>query len=115
MILSCTTLPLYSAFPGIFTRMSMCCCSLLLLTRSHFCSTHKVVNLGKPSSQRPLKELSDKNGVEIEYIEGGMCVMNGTHEIRYTTKLLLICNRNVPIVSGQAAVGRMYTVYMYIQ
>ena len=49
--------------------------------------------------------------MEIEYIEGGMCVMNDTHEIRYTTKLLLICNRNVPIVSG---VGRMYVMYMYI-
>ena len=66
-----------------------------------FHSTHSVVNLGKPSSQHPLKELKGQNGVEIEYIEGGMCVKNGTHEIRYTTKLLLICNRNVPIVSDK--------------
>lgn len=73
--------------------------SLLSHTHTHLHSTHKVVNLGKPSSQRPLKELKGASGVEIEYIEGGMCVMNGTHEIRYTTKLLLICNRNVPIVS----------------
>ena len=63
-------------------------------------STHSVVNLGKPSSQRPLKELKGENGVEVQYIEGGMCVKNGTHEIRYTTRLLLICNRNVPIVSA---------------
>ena len=65
-------------------------------------STHSVVNLGKPSSQRPLKELKGENGVEIQYIEGGMCVKNGTHEIRYNTRLLLICNRNVPIVSAKA-------------
>lgn len=64
-----------------------------------FHRTHKVINLGKPSSQRPLKELKGENGVEVQYIEGGMCVRNGTHEIRYTTRLLLICNRNVPIVS----------------
>ena len=63
-------------------------------------SSHQVINLGKPSSQRPLKGLKGGNGVEIEYIEGGMCVMNGTHEIRYSTKLLLVCNRNVPIVSN---------------
>lgn len=56
------------------------------------------VHLGKPSHRYPVIELPGKNGVLLKYIEGADCAKK--IGVKYSTSLLLVCNRNIPVVSG---------------
>lgn len=55
------------------------------------------VNLGKPSPRYPPTPLEDNIGVVIHYIQGDMC--NETSGERYNSTVILLCNRNVIVVS----------------
>ena len=59
------------------------------------------IHLGKPGHQAPPKPLDGDEGVLLDYTAGDDCGNNK----RYSTRLLLICNRNIPVVSGCRLIG----------
>lgn len=55
------------------------------------------IHLGKPTLRVPPTALSGGEGVILNYTQGDIC--NSATGQRYQTALLLVCNRNKPVVS----------------
>ena len=72
-------------------------------------NSNKVWNLGKPSYRYPPTELDGKNGILLKYVEGDLCDEDTT---RFSTSLLLVCNRNIPVVSGCGWWGVVIILYI---
>ncbi len=61
-------------------------------------SSGNVVDLGHPDTDYPPALMAGGNGVLLNYTHGDCCDVGCEH--RYQTDLVLVCDRNEPVVSA---------------